>query len=103
MEEPRPRIWKQALAATAIAGVVVLGPLTLSRLIGWAFPVELLTHFQVQYFLCAVACALVLASLRRWKWFMAAVVVGVIAASALQPYWSQDVSAKAYGGPRVLA
>ncbi len=77
---------KRIAARLAAVGAVVLGPLTLLPFIGWRYPFELLSHFQAQYFLAALACAALLALLRRWRWFAVSLGSLLLAGSTVLPY-----------------
>ena len=77
---------KNIAAHWALVGSVVLLPLTLLPFIGWRYPLELLSHFQAQYFLAALACAALLALLRRWRWFAVSLGSLLLAASTVLPY-----------------
>ena len=55
-QETRLRIKKDAGRLAAVGSVVLL-PLTVLPFVGWHYPFELLSHFQVQYFFAALACA----------------------------------------------
>jgi endonuclease/exonuclease/phosphatase (EEP) superfamily protein YafD len=70
----------------AVAGVVALMPLTLTRFLGWVYPLELFSHFQIQYLIGAAVLALVLAGLRAWRWCLTAAACGVLAATAVAPW-----------------
>ena len=83
--ETRRRI-KRIAARLAAIGSVLLLPLTLLPLVGWHYPFELLSHFQTQYFLAALGCAVVLALLRRWRWCAVSLASLVLAGVAVGPY-----------------
>ena len=74
-----------AVRVAAVASVTLLG-LTLLPFIGWVYPLELLSHFQVQYLLAAFLCAVALAALRRWRWFAVSLGSLVLAGAAVLPY-----------------
>ena len=94
MATPRPlrTAWetrqhiKTIAAHTAAVGSIVLVSLTLLPFIGWRYPLELLSHFQVQYFLAALACAALLALLRRWRWFAVSLASLLLAGTTVLPY-----------------
>ena len=86
---------KRIAAHLAAVGAVVLGPLTLLPFIGWGYPLELLSHFQVQYFLAALACAALLALLRRWRWFAVSLCSLLLAGSTVLPYQAPGRAAHA--------
>ncbi len=92
--ETRRRI-KRAAAQLAAAGSVLLLPLTLLPFVGWHYPFELLSHFQTQYFFAALACAAVLALLRRWRWCVVSVASLVLAGAAIGPYHGAGQAAHA--------
>ena len=83
--ETRQHIKRVAGRQAAVASVVLL-PLTLLPFIGWWYPLELLSHFQLQYFLAALACAALFALLRRWRWFAVSLVSLLVAGSTVLPY-----------------
>ncbi len=91
--ETRQRIKREA-GWLAAAGSVVLLPLTVLPFVGWRYPLELLSHFQMQYFLAALACAALLALLRRWRWFGVSLGSLFLAGAAILPY--QGVGAAAH-------
>jgi endonuclease/exonuclease/phosphatase (EEP) superfamily protein YafD len=86
MAERNPHRLKEIVFVLAAAGVVALMLLILSRFFGWVYPLELFSHFQIQYLLAAGVLALVLAGLRRWRWCLTAVACAVVAATAVAPY-----------------
>ena len=92
--ETRRRI-KRVAAQLAAVGSVVLLPLTLLPFVGWHYPFELLSHFQPQYFLAALACAAVLALLRRWQWCAVSVGSLILAGAAVWPYQAVGQAAHA--------
>ena len=69
----------------AVASVTLLS-VTLLPLIGGAYPLELLSHFQVQYLLAALPCTVLLAALRRWRWFAVSLGSLLLAGAAVLPY-----------------
>ncbi len=77
---------KNMAALTAAVGSVVLLPLALLPFIGWRYPLELLSHFQAQYFLAALVCAALLALLRRWRWFAVSLGSLLLTGSTVLPY-----------------
>jgi endonuclease/exonuclease/phosphatase (EEP) superfamily protein YafD len=80
--------WKRAAFLLAAGIVAVVAPLTLVPRFGWFYPVELFSHFQVQYLVAAVVCAVVLAGLGRWRWCIAAAGCALVAATAVGPFQS---------------
>ncbi|MEE8460460.1 MAG: endonuclease/exonuclease/phosphatase family protein [Phycisphaerales bacterium] len=92
--ETRHRIKRHA-GRLAAAGSVVLLPLTLLPFVGWQYPFELLSHFQVQYFFAALACVAVLALLRRWLWCAVSVASLVLAGVSVGPYQGAGQAAHA--------
>lgn len=73
------------MRVAAVASVTLL-LLTLLPLIGATYPLELLSHFQVQYLLAALLCTVLLAALRRWLWFTVSLGSLVLAGAAVLPY-----------------
>lgn len=71
--------------AVAVAGVSLL---SMSRFIGWAYPFELLSHFQVQYALAAAALAIAAVALGSWRLVAAAAGCLLLTGSAILPYLS---------------
>ncbi len=92
--ETRRRI-KRVAGQVAAVGSVLLVPLTLLPVVGWHYPLELLSHFQPQYFLAALACAAVLGLLRRWRWCAVSLVSLVLAGATVLPYQSTGQAAHA--------
>ncbi len=81
---------RNRLAALLSVAVIGTSATSLLRLIGWGYPVELLSHFQMQYVLaCLVGCAGFLA-MRRLRAAGAAAVATLITAMPLAPYVSAD-------------
>jgi endonuclease/exonuclease/phosphatase (EEP) superfamily protein YafD len=78
--------WKDVAFPLAAGLVVVLVPLTLVPLFGWAYPLELFCHFQVQYLVAAALGAVVLAALGRWRWCLAAAGCALVAATSVGPF-----------------
>ncbi len=76
----------------------MLLPLTLLPVIGWHYPLELLSHFQPQYFLAALACAAVLGLLRRWRWCAVSLASLSFAGVAVLPYQAAGRAAHADAG-----
>jgi endonuclease/exonuclease/phosphatase (EEP) superfamily protein YafD len=70
--------------------------MVLGRALGWAYPLELLTHFQVQYFLAALACGGTLLVLRRRRLALCAAAAAAVSGGALWPYLLGDVSSAAH-------
>lgn len=87
------------LAVVAAGGSILLLPLSLLQFVGWSYPLELLTHFQVQYFLVAILVAVVLAGLRRWRWLPLPLGAMVISGLSLLPYQALHGSAAAHAAP----
>ena len=92
--EARQHLKRIAGHMAAVASVVLL-PLTLLPFIGWAYPLELLSHFQAQYLLAALACAALLALLRRWRWFAVSLCSLALAGSTVLPYMGSGRAAHA--------
>ena len=92
--ETRRRI-KRVAAQIAAVGSVVLLPLTMLPFVGWHYPLELLSHFQPQYFLAALACAAVLGLNRRWRWCAVSLCSMVLAGAAVLPYQAAGQAAHA--------
>ena len=80
------RALKLLVVRTAAVASVTLLVLTLLSLVGQTYPLELLTHFQVQYLLAALLCTVLLAALRRWRWFAVSLGSLVLAGAAVLPY-----------------
>ncbi len=93
--ETRRRI-KRVAARVAAVGSVLLLPLTMLPFVGWHYPFELLSHFQAQYFLAALACAAVLALLRRWQWCAVSLGSLILAGAAVGPYQAIGQAAHAH-------
>lgn len=87
---------RRVLTLAGAASTVALWPLVLARAFGHPFPLELLTHFQLQYFFGAAACAVLLAVLRSFRWAAAAAVAAVVAGAALWPYVAAGPSGLAH-------
>jgi len=92
--ETRRRI-KRIAGQLAAVGSVVLLPLTLLPFVGWQYPFELLSHFQMQYFFAALACFALLALLDRWRWCVVSLASLVLAAVAVGPYQGAGKAAHA--------
>ncbi len=99
--EPKPRTqpqhWQDAianLAAVVAAAVLVLSSL---RFFVRFYPIELLNHFQFQYFLASVVILMILAALRRWRIVILAGAAFIVSSSAVAPMWfrPQGVDASA--------
>jgi endonuclease/exonuclease/phosphatase (EEP) superfamily protein YafD len=90
--------WRRLAFVLTASAVVVLAPLTLVPRVGRFYPLELLSHFQVQYLVAAAVCVAVLAGLRRWRWCLAAAACAVVAATAVAPFQSGGNTAHAAAG-----
>ena len=74
-----------ACERVAAAGAIAGGVLALSRFVAWPWPLELLSHFQVQYLAGALVAAGFLAVRRRWRWAGVALAMALVPAAAVVP------------------
>lgn len=81
-------------AAVVSAAVLVLSSL---RFFVHFYPIELLHHFQFQYFLASVVILMVLTALRHWRMVILACAAFIVSISAVAPMWlkPQGVDASA--------
>ncbi len=81
-------------AAVVSVAVLVLSSL---RFFVHFYPLELLNHFQFQYFIASVVILMILAALRRWRIVILACAAFIVSSSAVAPMWlkPQGVVARA--------
>lgn len=72
-----------ALAAVIVTTCLVLA---LLRPVAWPYPLELVSHFQLQYLIAAAAGTAALAGLRRWRWAGVGLAAMVAAGSVVLPW-----------------
>lgn len=83
----------------AAAAVTVCLVFSMLRLVARPYPLELLSHFQLQYLIGAVAGTLILAGLRRWRWASVGVAAVVVAGAAVLPWHLSGSSGGAWATP----
>ncbi len=82
----RPRSSKAATACAWLAPLAVL-LLSAARAIAGSYPLELLCHFQFQYFIASLVILLLLLTLRRPRAAILAGAALIVSGAALAPLW----------------
>ncbi len=83
-------VWRIAAAGAAgCAAAALLGRAD------WPWPLEVVSHFQVQLLVAALGCAVILGAMRRWLWLAVALAGVAPAAAAVLPYWTPGPAAYA--------
>ena len=83
----QPRRWQNAIANRA--AVIAAAALVLSSLRFFVhfYPIELLHHFQFQYFMVSAVSLMILTALRRWRMVILACAAFIVSSSAVAPMW----------------
>lgn len=97
----------RTLLLDALAGAVAcIGAISLAGfLAAHAWPFELMCHFRLQYAVALLACGLLLAIARRWRWTLIAAALAAVNAWTLLPFRAWPVTPRDQSPPtlRVLS
>jgi endonuclease/exonuclease/phosphatase (EEP) superfamily protein YafD len=81
-----------SLRRCASLGLIVLAMVLVVGWFAWLHPVfDLANHFQVQYFVAAIAALIVLLAVRSWRWCFLALVLVVMTGARVLPWWMSPV------------
>lgn len=90
------------LAATGILICVFVGVASIAGFLGrMNWRLNLLSHFRLQYALLLAVSALLLGSLRRWRWALVAVILAVVSSVPLAPFYLSHKDAVPSDTPRL--